>query len=76
MTRIYKVVMKDKTEFKVKAEDVELSNCSSDHENCNVHYYNFLVNGEDGSDYDPDGDYNLTVAAVPYDAVMYIAVEY
>ncbi len=67
----YRVVLKDKTEFKVKADDVDtdyVDDCSS-----HPHYISFLAS-LDGGDFEVDGEH-ITVALVPYDLVAYVVKE-
>jgi len=66
MSRHYKVFLKDKTEFTVDADDVDLqccNDCGENEENCHAptHHYIFLV-GE------------ITVASIPFDLVHYVTV--
>jgi len=64
----YKVVLKDeaKTELRITAEDVDIDSCQCCDEGCNTpaHFYNFLNNRDD--------DEPTTVAAIPFDTVLYI----
>lgn len=75
MMNNYRVVLRDKSEFKVKAQDVDVA-CGSSEENCNshFHYYNFLVNVDEDGDYDPGMD-SITVAAVAFDLVAFVLKE-
>jgi hypothetical protein len=74
MSRTYKVVLKDKTELNIRADDVEVECCdastgedSSEH-HPSVHFYNFLIDIDDD-----DLDRSQTsVAYVPYEQVLYI----
>lgn len=59
----YKVVLKDKTELRVSADDVDLTPCldAGEGHDCQVHQYNFLKNQGD--------DDEITVAAIPFSEV-------
>jgi len=63
MARSYKVMLRDKTEVTVSANDVDLD-CNADDGSTATPYWNFLS--------DIDDEESVTVAAFPFSEVLYI----
>jgi hypothetical protein len=66
--RAYKVVLKDKTELSIRADDVELDGCDDAERHCPTHFYNFIKY----DDPEDRGEGGITVAVIPHDQVLSI----